>query len=100
MYKIRTCSRGLIMGLVVAVCAAGLAIAQQQQPQQQQQPAAKALPAEPVGTYQVSAWAHDDGRHGAFVVNTRTGEVMSIVGRSRTVSEGPEGVYNVAPVQP
>ena len=98
MYRIKTCSKGLIVGLVVVVCAVGLAVAQQQ-PTQQQQPAAKAPPAELVGTYQVSAWAHDDGRHGAFVVNTRTGEVMSIVGRSRTVSEGPEGVYNVAPVR-
>jgi len=63
-----------------------------------QQPSQSPPPA-PVGTYQVSAWAHADGRHGAFVIDTRTGEVISVVGRTINFGEGPEGVYKTTIVR-
>ena len=56
--------------------------------------------------YELSAWANQDG-HGAFVLNTRTGEVVSIIGRTVSAAEGANvdaaqkrvGLYSVQPVQ-
>lgn len=56
--------------------------------------------------YELSAWANQDG-HGAFVLNTHTGEVVSIIGRTISAADTANveatqkraGLYSVQPVQ-
>lgn len=53
----------------------------------QQKPAAEERPTFP--RYQVSSWSDGTGdRHGAFVVNTETGELVAVLGRSYVTGKG------------
>ena len=67
------CGKSLLIGMVlggILLLAAGA----------ERAPATR--PDEP--RYQISAWAHDEmgSGHGAFVLDTRTGEVLSVIGRN------------------
>ena len=51
--------------------------------------------------YQVAAWGGDkDSHHGAFMVDTETGQVVAILGRTYVASGRVNGEYAVQEVAP
>ena len=80
--RARVDRKSLLAGVALGLLPLALVGAQQQQQQPADEP-----PEFP--RYQVAAWGDGAGdRHGAFVVNTETGELVAVLGRSYVTGKG------------